>query len=71
MEENLVPEQGEGEASVDDQPQKKQRKGKLWGLLLTAVVLFGGGGVTGAVLVDPTGSEEYAALETSKESVDR
>lgn len=70
MEENLVPEQGEGEASADIQSQKKQRKGKLWGLLLAAVVLFGGGGVTGAVLVDPTGSEEYAALETSKKLVD-
>lgn len=55
---------------ADGERPKRPRKGKAWGLVLVGVVLFCGGGVTGAVLVDPTSSEEYAALEASKQAVE-
>ena len=70
-EKNLDPELAEGrQVPQISAPQKKQHKGKAWALLLTAVVLFGGGALTGTLLVDPTASEEYAALESSKNSVE-
>lgn len=49
---------------------KKKRNGKRWGLVLTGVVLLCGAGAAGAVLVDPTGSEEYAALEATKKATE-
>ncbi|MET4061750.1 hypothetical protein ABIB35_003327 [Arthrobacter sp. UYP6] len=70
-EKNLAPELVEDEEVADvQQRQEKQRRGNSWALLLTsAVLLCGAGGLAGAVLVDPTGSEEYAALESSEESI--
>lgn len=56
------------DASASRSKKKRNRKG--WALALAGVVLLSGGGVAGAVLVDPTGSEEYAALEDSKESTE-
>lgn len=70
-EKNLSPGQVEDDEVADvHQSQEKKRKGNSWALLLTsAVLLCGAGGLAGAVLVDPTGSEEYAALESSKEVI--
>jgi hypothetical protein len=53
------------ESALSDRSTKK-RKGKAWALALTGVVLLSGGAVAGAALVDPTSSEEYAAVEASK-----
>lgn len=58
------------EASVMDAPRAKGRKGKALALVLTAVVIFGGGAATAAALMDPTSSEEYAALEASMTDVE-
>lgn len=54
--------------TASDRPGK--RKGRGWVLALTCVVLLGGGGLAGAALVDPTGSDEYVALEASKKSLE-
>lgn len=60
----------EPEASAAASGDRSKRKGRGWALVLAGVVLLAGGGVAGALLMDPTGSEEYAVLEASKESTE-
>ena len=51
-------------------PKKARRKRKMLPLVLTAVVMFGGGAATAVALMDPTASDEYSALASSKRAVE-